>query len=165
MFLLGLIGDPGPAGEKDPKSDPKSSNLNNLEYASFPPSLTGDAFSINPNVCSLDDDLHGMNLSLHMEDFDFEGEDKFDIVRGDPKFDAARKEPEKVSRRSDVWDIPGGRLSPVFLAWGESIFWVLFDLFASLRDLGFAMDNGFPIKKASPPEAKRAFFLGLWFSL
>lgn len=131
MFLLGLIGDPRPAGEEDPKSDPKSSNLNNLEYASFPPSLTGEEFSISPKVCSLDDDLHGMNLSLHVEDFDFEGDDKFDIVRGDPKFDIvfrgdpkfdiAREDPVKVSRRSDVSDIPAGRFSPVFLAWGESI--------------------------------------------
>lgn len=130
MFLLGLIGDPGPAGEKDPKSDPKSSNLNNLEYASFPPSLTGEAFSVSPKVCSLDDDLHGMNLSLHVEDFDFEGDDRFDIVRGDPKFDivrgdpkleTAREEPEKVSRRNDVSDIPAGRFNPIFLAWGESI--------------------------------------------
>lgn len=70
-------------------------------------------------MCSLDDDLQGMNLSLHVEDF--EGDDKFDIVRGDPRFGTARKESEKVSRRSDVSDIPAGRLSPGFLGCGESI--------------------------------------------
>ena len=116
MFLLGLIGDPGPALEKDPKSDPKSSALNNLEYTSFPPSLSGDPLSINPKVCSLDDDLHGMNLSLQLEDFEGDA-DKFDMVRGDPKLVTARKvEPEKVSRRSDVSDIPAGRFNPVFFA-------------------------------------------------
>ena len=64
---------------------------------------------MSPKVCSLDEDLHGMNLSLHVEGDDFEGDERFDM---------ARKEDEaaKVSRRSEVPDIPAGRFSPDFLA-------------------------------------------------
>lgn len=132
MFLFGLIGDPLPAGEENPKSAPKSSDFNNLEYASFPPSLTGDAFSTNPKVCSLDDDLQGMNLSLQLPDFD-EGEERFDrvlgdIVKGDGKFAADRTdEPgEMASSLREDSDIEAGRLIPLFLLCEKSIFSIEF---------------------------------------
>lgn len=123
IFLLGLNGDPLPAGEeKHPKSVPKSSAFNNLKYASLPPpSFTGDSFSVSPKVCSLDDDLQGINLSLHLPDFD-EGDERFDMVLGDlvlgeGKFDTdLTGEPDdKVCRRRVVSDIEAGRLIPLFL--------------------------------------------------
>ena len=63
---------------------------------------------------SLDDDLQGMNLSLQVEDFELEGEEE-------ERLEMARAEREKVSRRSEVPDIPAGRFNPGFLASGDSI--------------------------------------------
>lgn len=131
LLLPGLIGDPPPdplalpaKGEEHPKSDPNNSVLNNLAYASFPPSLSGEALSFSPNVCSLDDDLHGINLSLQVPDFD--GDDKLEIVLGDivrgeaKKLEALRigvegEEGLKFCKRSDDSDIVDGRLIPLFL--------------------------------------------------
>lgn len=137
MFLLGLLTgdeypepDPlvPPAGEENPKSEPNNSHLNNLKYASLlvpPPSLTGEALSINPNVFSLEDDLHGINRSLQTPPFDFdEGEaDKFDIVLGDifrgegddKVLMIGDGDPAPVFKRRDVSDMPAGRLIPLFL--------------------------------------------------
>lgn len=67
---------------------------------------------MRPNVCSLEDDLHGMNLSLVVEGFDG---DRFEIDRNED-------DAENVSRRSDVPDIVDGRFNPVFFACGDSIF-------------------------------------------
>lgn len=124
MFLLGLIGEPPPLTppepkSPDPKSVPKSSVFSNLLYASLapPPSFTGDAFSIRPNVCSLDEDLQGMNLSLQ-EDVDFDG-DKFAMVLGDIDFSGDASligdTVESVFSCRDVSDIDAGRLRPRFL--------------------------------------------------
>lgn len=129
IFLLGLIGDPPlppPAPKsQDPKSVPKSSVFNNLLYASLPPppppSFTGDAFSISPNVCSLDEERQGMNLSLQA-DVDFDGDedaDRFEIVLGDIDFSGDEsligEVEDSVWRRRDVSDIDAGRLRPLFL--------------------------------------------------
>lgn len=132
IFLLGLMGELAhplePAGEeKQLKSAPKSSDFNNLEYASLfppPPSFTGDAFSTRPKVCSLEEDLQGMNLSLQLADLEDGDDDRFDIVRGDlfdigdeaklvVRFDLGGE--EKASRRREVSDIVDGRLIPLFL--------------------------------------------------
>lgn len=75
-------------------------------------------------MCSLEEDRHGMNRSLQapadLEDGDA---DKLEIVRGD----IVRGDgddmvlingdglPSPVLRRSDVSDIPAGRLIPLFL--------------------------------------------------
>lgn len=138
MFLLGL-GEPPltpPAPKSgDPKSDPKSSVFNNLLYASLPPpppSFTGDAFSINPNVCSLDEERQGMNLSLQADE-DLDGDedaDRFEIVLGDIDFSGeasliGEEAEESVWRRRDVSDIDAGRLSPLFLLCAVSILIVL----------------------------------------
>lgn len=71
-------------------------------------------------MCSLEEDLQGMNLSLHVE-LDFDGEqERFEIERreeGEERLE--RKEDEDgvaVSRRSEVPDIPAGRFRQVFLA-------------------------------------------------
>lgn len=136
IFLLGVVGDdpprtpPAPKSQ-DPKSDPKSSVFNNLLYASLPPpppSFTGDAFSISPNVCSLDEERQGMNLSLQA-DVDLDGDedaDRFEIVLGDIDFsgdDSLIGEAEdRVWSRRDVSDIEDGRLRPLFLLIEESIF-------------------------------------------
>lgn len=129
IFLLGLMGELAPfvpAGEeKQSKSDPKSSDFNNLEYASLVPSFTGDAFSTSPNVCNLEEDLHGMNLSLQLVDLDDGDDDRFDIVRGD-LFDIGDDAKlvvvrfvlggeENVSSRREVSDMVDGRLIPLFL--------------------------------------------------
>ena len=96
----------------------------------MPPSLTGEPFfSTSPKVCSLEEDLHGMNLSLQVEDFDG-GDDKLDIALGDDDT-LARKEagPEagNVSNRREDWFIPDGRFKPLFLLGGEeSIFLAFF---------------------------------------
>lgn len=90
------------------------------------PSLTGDAFSTSPKVCSLDEDLQGMNLSLQVADLDDGDDDRFDIVRGDlldigdPKLLVLDRSfelggEEKASSRRVVSDIVGGRLIPLFL--------------------------------------------------
>lgn len=142
IFLLGLNGDPMfPAGEeKEPKSAPKSSDRNNLMYASFPPpSFPGDAFSTSPNACSRDDDLQGMNLSLQFADFDDGEDDRFesvlgDIDIGDGKFVLDRSDDplgvEKVSSRREVSFIVDGRLIPLFLLGGvESISSLFFFFF------------------------------------
>lgn len=84
-------------------------------------------------MCSLEDDLHGMNLSLHAAtDFDGdEDDDKFDIVLGDIDFKGDDKlkddgplfgEEEKLSRRKEVSDIEAGRLMPLFRLCEVSIF-------------------------------------------
>lgn len=72
-------------------------------------------------MCSLDDDLQGINLSLQLVDFD-EGEERLDIVLGDivigdGKFDTdlAGEADEKASSRREVSDIVAGRLIPLFL--------------------------------------------------
>ena len=126
MFLLGLRGEGGaaaPAGEEreeregEAKSDPKSSDFNNLEYASLLPSFTGDGLSTSPNVCSLEEDLHGMNRSLQAE-FDFEGDVRLEMERreeGELRVEMeGRKEEDAgaVSRRSEVPDMPAGSFKP-----------------------------------------------------
>lgn len=126
IFLLGLMGEAPPAGEeKQPKSAPKSSDFNNLEYASVvPPSFNGDVFSTSPKVCSLDEDLQGMNLSLQVADLDEGDDDRLDMVRGDlldigddaklvVRFELGGE--ENVSSRREVSDIVDGRLIPLFL--------------------------------------------------
>lgn len=76
---------------------------------------------MSPKVCSLDDDLQGINLSLQLPDFD-DGDERFDmvlgdLVLGDGKFNAdLTGEPDdKVCRRRVVSDIEAGRLIPLFL--------------------------------------------------
>lgn len=84
------------------------------------------AFSTSPKVCSLDEDLQGMNLSLQVADLDDGDDDRFDIVRGDlldigdPKLLVLDRSfelggEEKASSRRVVSDIVGGRLIPLFL--------------------------------------------------
>lgn len=125
MFLLGLIWEGGAPAEGEEreegeaKSDPKSSHFNNLEYASLLPSFTGDGLSTRPNVCRREEDRQGMNLSLHV--LDFEGEVRLEMERreeGEVRLAMERKDDgdePKVSRRSEVPDIPAGRLRPDFL--------------------------------------------------
>lgn len=75
-------------------------------------------------MCSLDEDLQGMNLSLQLADLDDGDDDRFDIVRGDlldigddaklvVRFDLGGE--EKASSRREVSDIVDGRLIPLFL--------------------------------------------------
>lgn len=123
MFLLGLSGEGGaaPAGEEreregEAKSDPKSSDFNNLEYASLLPSFTGDGLSTSPNVCSLEEDLHGMNRSLQAE-FDFEGDVRLEMERREEgELRVEMEDAAAVSSRSEVPDIPAGRFKPDFFA-------------------------------------------------
>lgn len=71
---------------------------------------------------SLEDDLQGMNLSLHVECF--EGDERERREEGDDNDngDGDGDDDENVSRRSVVPDIPAGRFSPDgFLACGDSI--------------------------------------------
>lgn len=77
---------------------------------------------MSPKVCSLEDDLQGMNLSL--QDEVFEGEDKLDIALGDDTHVTALKEleEERVSSLKEVSFIPDGRFRPLFLLGVESIF-------------------------------------------
>jgi hypothetical protein len=78
-------------------------------------------------VWSLEDDLQGMNLSLHVEVFEGDDDDeRFEIARGE----ADEGGVDRVSRRSDAMlDIPAGRFIPDFLACGDSIFLLLFFFF------------------------------------
>lgn len=72
-----------------------------------------------------------MNLSLQLEDLD--GDDRLDNARGDDTHVIARTEPGKVSNRREVSVIPEGRLRPLFLLGGESMFWgILYDNFELL---------------------------------
>lgn len=96
--------------------------------------MAGDAagdFSTSPNVWSLDDDRHGMNLSLQLlPDLD-DGDDdeRFEIVRGDMDRGEKRlllprrsgEEDDNVAeleavvwRRREVSDMVEGRLIPLF---------------------------------------------------
>lgn len=78
-------------------------------------------------MCSLDEDLQGMNLSLQAEtdlDGDEDG-DRFEIVLGDIDLRgevSLMEGEEKVSRRKEVSDMDGGRLMPLFLLCEVSIF-------------------------------------------
>lgn len=77
-------------------------------------------------MCSLDEDLQGMNLSLQVADLDDGDDDRLDIVRGDlldigddnaklaVRFELGGGE-EKASSRREVSDIVDGRLIPLFL--------------------------------------------------
>lgn len=78
-------------------------------------------------MCSLDEDLHGMNLSLQIVDFDDDGELKLDIIRGEDieierREEEQGEEGEEVSSRSEVSFIPAGRFKPLFLLCEDSIF-------------------------------------------
>lgn len=76
-------------------------------------------------MCNLEEDLHGMNLSLQLVDLDDGDDDRFDIVRGD-LFDIGDDAKlvvvrfvlggeENVSSRREVSDMVDGRLIPLFL--------------------------------------------------
>lgn len=75
-------------------------------------------------MCSLDEDLQGMNLSLQVADLDEGDDDRLDMVRGDlldigddaklvVRFELGGE--ENVSSRREVSDIVDGRLIPLFL--------------------------------------------------
>ena len=93
-------------------------------------------------MCSLEEDLHGINLSLQVDDFDDDGEVKLDIIRGeDIEIERKEEEPDKVSSRSEVSFIPAGRFRPLFLLCGESIFLGFFFICVQLeclRKMGFS---------------------------
>lgn len=83
-------------------------------------------------MCSLEEDLQGMNLSLQVDDLD----------EGDDRFDNARKEPENVSSLREVSFIPAGRFNPVFLVCGKSIFFLGLKLIRGNAQAGYVCFSG-----------------------
>ena len=113
-------------------------------------------------MCSLEEDLHGINLSLQVDDFDDDGELKLDIIRGED-IEIERKEeeePEKVSSRSEVSFIPEGRFRPLFLLCGESIFrgFLIFVKLECLRKMGLSLFFGRKITNGRLDSRKRLLF-------
>lgn len=96
-------------------------------------------------MCSLEEDLQGMNLSLQVDD---------DLGEGDDKFDNARTEPEKVSSLREVSFIPEGRFNPVFLVCGASIFFLGIDRGNGQMVMFVSRENE---GKGHSLQAKRAF--------